>query len=205
MPYKRFDNLKDEKKKRIFEVALEEFAENSFSLASINIISKKAKLSAGSLYYYFEDKQDLFYTLLNHTSQEFLNGIGEIDKLFEQYGYWNGIREIIKKRLDYEKNNPKVMQLINRLLLTDDEIEQKGRNKLMAAFHMIFNYGYDNGFIRTDLPREYLFEVHFGLVMTTNQFMVRNIASHNQSGNKAEEFLEKAMDIIQNAMSRKER
>lgn len=47
-------------KQDILAVALEEFAENGFSGARINVIAEKTKTSKRMLYYYFEDKRGLY-------------------------------------------------------------------------------------------------------------------------------------------------
>lgn len=60
-----FLNLKKEKQDRIIRAALEEFSENSFSDASITNIVRKAKISRGSFYQYFGNKENLYQYLVN--------------------------------------------------------------------------------------------------------------------------------------------
>lgn len=57
-----FDNIPPEKRERILSVATAEFADKGFENANINHIAKKAGVSVGSLYKYFDTKNDLFFT-----------------------------------------------------------------------------------------------------------------------------------------------
>ena len=52
-------NMDSDKRKRLINSALEEFASNTYEKASTNIIVKKAGISKGLLYHYFESKEVL--------------------------------------------------------------------------------------------------------------------------------------------------
>ncbi|HOM88904.1 MAG TPA: TetR/AcrR family transcriptional regulator, partial [Spirochaetota bacterium] len=49
-----FERISPEKRDRIITIATKEFAKNGFKGANINIIAKKAGISIGSMYNYFE-------------------------------------------------------------------------------------------------------------------------------------------------------
>ena len=63
----RFENLARDKQEAILEAAAEEFAEKGFEAASINRIIRASGMSKGSVYYYVEDKADLFATTFQLT------------------------------------------------------------------------------------------------------------------------------------------
>lgn len=64
-----FNNISEEKRNKILSVAINEFACNGFENANINTIAKKAQVSVGSLYKYFDTKTDLFLTSVNYGIQ----------------------------------------------------------------------------------------------------------------------------------------
>lgn len=64
-----FDNIPAEKRQRIIKTATAEFAQNGFDNANMNAIAKNAGVSVGSLYKYFENKQDLFLTIIQYSIQ----------------------------------------------------------------------------------------------------------------------------------------
>lgn len=99
MPSERFMNLPREKKKRIIDAALKEFARVPFQEISINRIIQDAEISRGSFYQYFEDKADLQTYLLsdfvdqaNKKMQIYLKEKkGDLFQLFEE-----GLKFIVK-------------------------------------------------------------------------------------------------------------
>ena len=64
MPRPRFDKLPPDKRGRILEAAALEFAAHGFDGASLNRIISTAGISKGAAYYYFDDKADLYATVV---------------------------------------------------------------------------------------------------------------------------------------------
>jgi AcrR family transcriptional regulator len=66
-------NLEPEKRERIINAALEEFAQRGYRNASTNEIVKKANISKGLLFHYFNNKKNLFLFLYDYSEDIFLN------------------------------------------------------------------------------------------------------------------------------------
>ncbi|MDY0303559.1 MAG: TetR/AcrR family transcriptional regulator [Sphaerochaeta sp.] len=82
-----FDNLPTEKRLKIIRTATGEFAKNGYENTSINTIAERASISVGSLYKYFDSKQDLFlYTIAQGTEvlRDVLSSIVPSDLSFEE-------------------------------------------------------------------------------------------------------------------------
>lgn len=62
----KFENLPEEKKQRILEACIEEFAVNGYDKASTNSIVKKANISKGILFHYFGNKKNLFLYVFDY-------------------------------------------------------------------------------------------------------------------------------------------
>lgn len=77
MVSKTFQNLNEEKKERVLEAALAEFSRVSLSDASVTKIVKRAEISRGSFYQYFEDKEDLYKYLVNDLYAKHRNDLYE--------------------------------------------------------------------------------------------------------------------------------
>jgi TetR/AcrR family transcriptional regulator len=58
--YSKFENLTEEKKKKIIDVCIEEFSRNGYKNASTNNIVKNAEISKGILFHYFGSKKSLY-------------------------------------------------------------------------------------------------------------------------------------------------
>ena len=70
MPEKLFFELDSTKKDRITEESLKEFAEYGYENSSTNRIVKNCGISKGSLFKYFESKQDLYFYLIDTVAAE---------------------------------------------------------------------------------------------------------------------------------------
>lgn len=82
-----FDNLSTEKRHLIIQTATREFAHNGFENTNINTIAERAGISVGSLYKYFESKQDLFlFTIAQGTDvlKDVLSSIVPADLTLEE-------------------------------------------------------------------------------------------------------------------------
>ena len=79
-----FYNLSDDKRKRVLQAILEEFADTDSEKISINRIIKRANISRGSFYQYFDDKLDLVELM----ADDMMNKMSEYIK--EQLILYNG-------------------------------------------------------------------------------------------------------------------
>ena len=75
MPKQTFLNLPEEKRTTFTDIALDEFANHEYNTASISKIVERAGIAKGSVYQYFEDKQDLFMYLLDVANREMIGFI----------------------------------------------------------------------------------------------------------------------------------
>ncbi|MBW4828308.1 MAG: TetR/AcrR family transcriptional regulator [Clostridiaceae bacterium] len=66
MPKKLFYQLDIDKRNRITDAGLIEFAQYSYNEASTNSIVKKASIGKGSLFKYFVNKEDLYFYILDY-------------------------------------------------------------------------------------------------------------------------------------------
>lgn len=108
-----FDNIPAEKRNRILTAATNEFAAGGFENANINVIAKKAGVSVGSLYKYFENKQDLFLTVIHHSiakMEDLLNvlAVSDEDILVK-------VEKIIREIQSFSKDHAVLIKLYNAM------------------------------------------------------------------------------------------
>lgn len=75
-----FDKTTEDRRQKVLEVAIEEFASKGYNAASINHISKLSNISIGALYSYFASKEDLFLSIVNYAynvMEAILNDVAE--------------------------------------------------------------------------------------------------------------------------------
>ena len=106
----------EQKKRLILKVATEVFAERGFSETTISQISQKARIAEGSIYHYFENKEDLLFSIPEERMENFLSGLQESLEGVE--GALNKIRKLIWYHLNfYEKNRDYVLILVQNIRL----------------------------------------------------------------------------------------
>jgi AcrR family transcriptional regulator len=66
MPKPTFENLPEDKRRRLIDLAVDEFTEHPYAQASLSRIVARAGIAKGSIYQYFEDKLDLYRWLLTN-------------------------------------------------------------------------------------------------------------------------------------------
>jgi AcrR family transcriptional regulator len=134
LPKQTFFNLPEQKRKTLLEAAEREFTRVPIFEASIANIIKIANIPRGSFYQYFEDKEDLYFYLLeeklNEGREDFIcvlkNHNGNIiDALTEMYN------RFLVKLPDEEEHN----FLKNAFLYATHKVE----NSLMDMFDFTLN------------------------------------------------------------------
>jgi len=92
--FEKFESLPEEKKKRILNACIKEFAINNYDKASTNNIVANAEISKGILFHYFGNKKNLYLYvfeyavtfLLQKMQQKLPNPSTDIFEMIIQYG-----------------------------------------------------------------------------------------------------------------------
>lgn len=208
MANSRFEKLDSKKKDMIIRTALREFSIKDFDEASINQISKKAGLSAGNLYYYFENKEDLYITVASYVIDIFKKELGNFSYDLEKYPFWDCVKIWVIRRLKISLSDKDIGYFINKLFEYDlskdiSDVELKFKEHIRNTFKEIFDIGIKNGAIRDDLPIDYLFNMHLSMVLSTNQWIATNWDQFESSGidsKKLDDFINASINLIKSAM-----
>ena len=180
MARNRFDNLDPDKQEAILRAAGEEFAAKGFEAASINRIILGSGMSKGSVYYYFEDKADLFTTVVERGTLRILAEIGW--PALEVLGpdeFWDALLELTRRSVEVMHREDwwiKIGRAYHRLRREGgggsalDRLTDLGREMWRA----IISRGQVLGVIRTDLPLDLLVEITMGADEGGDRWMVEH-------------------------------
>lgn len=164
----RFDNLKPERQEAILRVAAEEFAERGYVGASINRIIERSGMSKGSVYYYFDDKADLFTTVLERSIERLMEDIGWLSlEVVAADEFWDTILELTHQSVDYVARDDWWIRLGRAYHRLMSEARHEAPVERLAEvargwWRTIISRGRDLGVIRTDLPLELLVAITLG-------------------------------------------
>lgn len=118
------------KKKAIFQAAAAVFGQKGFDNASIDEIAKTAGVAKGTIFYYFENKEDLFSALIEEGINILSDEINRIIKLN------TSIKEKLEEIIDFhftffKKHNSLCLMILNQL----GSIEKKWSKAINLIHH----------------------------------------------------------------------
>ena len=70
-----FEKLPEEKKIKIINAGLELFSQYGYDQTPTDLIIKKAQISKGALFLYFENKENFFIYLFDYASKKLINEV----------------------------------------------------------------------------------------------------------------------------------
>jgi len=180
MARNRFDNLEPEKQEAILQAAGEEFAEKGFEGASINRIISRSGMSKGSVYYYFEDKADLFATTLERSMQRIGEEIGWFSlEVLGPDEFWDALMELTHRTVDWARRNEWWIRLGKALHRLQQEPGAEAASDRLSElgkgwWRSIIQRGQVLGVIRTDLPLDLLVAIVMGADQGGDRWMMEH-------------------------------
>ena len=134
----KFMSLEEEKRERIINAAMEEFAKKGYQNASTNEIVKNAGISKGLLFHYFSSKKNLFLFLLDYSSNKFIDEFySRID--CEETDIIKRWRQIAQLKIELIQKHPDIYQFIMTSYADDSaeirqEIEERNKSITQDAY-----------------------------------------------------------------------
>lgn len=155
MPKQTFFNLPDDKRQRITNVAIDEFAQYHFIDTSINRIIEKASISRGSFYQYFDDLEDLYRYIFQLTGEIKQTYMKQIVVNAEEVDFFTKIRGLYQAGLQFAVDHPKFASIGNHLFKGDKAFKTKilgeWEEYTKQYFIQLLKEGQENGTVRKDI------------------------------------------------------
>jgi TetR/AcrR family transcriptional regulator len=212
MPKKTFDNLKMEKRERILQIAIEEFAEHSYHTASVSKIVKQADIAKGSFYQYFIDKKSVYRYLVELATEEKLKIINDLpapDPSSDLFGYlrWQFFAQVF-----FELHRPQLARILYRAFIEEipfpDMKEELRRRGTTQFFKQLISQGIIHGSVSPWIDPDaaaFITEVifyQFGkyfidrLSLSERDFIDQSILDNQE----AQDLLSNLMDVLEAGM-----
>jgi AcrR family transcriptional regulator len=156
MPKDTFHNLKKDKKEKLTDAFLREFATHSFDEASITSVVKKLGIAKGSVYQYFDDKLDLFMYLINKCTEVKTKYIASIErKNFNDF--WSFFRKLYECGYQFDAENPLESNFLHNLTQnlnspTVKELYDELLEQAVNIFETMAEHEIKTGLFRNDIP-----------------------------------------------------
>lgn len=158
MAKEALDRIDGRKKERIFRTAAAEFARHGYHNTNVNSIARRARIGKGSIYLYFIDKRDLYYStfveaariqnrIFDVIERMDLDPVAKIERVFEE-------------SLDAFPRYRNMFKMYYDLSASGDEKSLAGLAQLLEKrsaqfFVSVLSEGIESGRLREDLPVEH--------------------------------------------------
>ncbi len=155
----KFLELPEEKQLRVINAAMEVFARNDYKHAVTDDIASKAGISKGLLFYYFNNKKNLYMHVFHYTMgimrKQILDAkFQEIDDFFELIEYASYRKCVILEK------NPYLMDFTMKCIFGDKENVspelQKDISQETATIYSVYFKNINLNKFRDDISPEYL-------------------------------------------------
>ena len=182
MPRPRFAALDPTKRETILRVAAEEFAAHGHAGASYNRILERCGVSKGAAYYYFEEKADLYLTVLRECTRRYLEFLGSPKSVDSAEAYWREADRITLRSFAFYRADPHAAALARTLARPGGAELFPELRQIYRGWHLDWiERGQRLGAVRKDLPAELLLDIGLGLSETLDLWIADNVEELDDS------------------------
>lgn len=174
----RFGKLAPEQQQAILRAARDEFARRGFHDASLNRVIDDAGISKGSMYYYFDDKEDLFATVVRTDLEQLFARVGPFPVPDGQSAdaYWTILEGYYLRLMTGLIATPDLAALIRGLLAATTPALAQAQSDLTRALtpwlEQVVAQGQRAGAVRDDLPSDLLTAVVMGMGQAIDTWLI---------------------------------
>ena len=154
MPTNTVHNLSDDKKRRIFDAALQEFSVRTFSQASINHIVKSAGIPKGSFYQYFDGKEDLYLYVRDVASREAIDVLKRVREIDPQADVFDVIIRTTEDFLEQGEARQEYIEATMLAQLDNSDFIMKQRGSSTQTFIELVERDKKRGLIKPEVDSE---------------------------------------------------
>ncbi len=158
MPLPTFFNLPEEKRQKILDCAIAEFARHDYNSASISKIVARAGIAKGSLYQYFRDKSDLYHYLFQVAALKKAELLAKSTPPDPQMGLFDTLRWLFGEMAKFQFLYPGLAQIGYRAIYgkspLPEEIIRQATQSTRLYFAEQIQAGQQRGEVRLGVDAE---------------------------------------------------
>lgn len=154
------------RRQKILQAAIEVFGNSNFQNAYISKIAKKANVAESTIYHYFKNKEDIFFTLVAQKMDLFCEDMNY--QLREIHGALNKLKKFTWLYLYYFKINPTYARtLMLELHVSKNLLKSQTFRRMKAVMDSVLrliNEGQEEGLIRNDMDGHVIRDLLLGIL-----------------------------------------
>ncbi|VBB07750.1 tetr bacterial regulatory protein hth signature [Lucifera butyrica] len=164
MPKDTFHNLSDDKKRKIFDAAVQEFSTRRFSEASINQIVKAAGIPRGSFYQYFSGKEDIFCYMFEEILKEKRDVIRQSESVDPDADVFEICIQATGASFEWGRLNPKYSQIGMLMEIDNSEFITKLRGASFEGLRKMIERDKKRGLIKPETDSDLVADMIYALI-----------------------------------------
>ena len=186
-----------EKKAMIIEAAEQLFHRFGYGKTSLDDIAREAGLGKGTIYYYFDSKEDIFFEVAQHHSDQFYAKLQKILSKENTFAAKFSIAIRMPIKLAYEhalilldaiKNMPP--NYLQKL----EQFRQENKTRIISILDEIIAFGYNEKSITENIPSERIVQIIFDWFLLGDANII--IKNHDVFIRKAEQDYEWIVQLL---------
>jgi TetR/AcrR family transcriptional regulator len=119
-PREIFKNLDDEKRQRILDIAVDEFARHGFRQASVNQMVQRLGIAKGSIFQYFGSKEGLFRLIFDYAVDLVRHSLRKVKQETADTDFFERIRQSLLMGIRFIQRHPKVYQIYLKMIFQEE-------------------------------------------------------------------------------------
>lgn len=170
MPRPRFHKLAPDQQHAIVSAALAEFSAHGFAAASLNRIIDAAGISKGSMYYYFDGKEDLYGHVTRMELGRLFEGAGPfpIPVARDPDAFWSTLGDHYLRIVAALAASPEIAALARGWITASasaplQQVQREMATAVVPWFEQVIAAGQRARAIRKDIPTSLVIAVVFGM------------------------------------------
>lgn len=164
MPKETFNNLSEEKKKKIFNAAVKEFSTKRFSEASINQIIKTAEIPRGSFYQYFNNKEDLYLYMYERIEEEKKEIVRQSEIIDLDTDFFEICIQSTIATFEWVRNNPEYMRICILMEIDDSEFITSLRRSIIQILGRYIERDKKRGLVKPEIDSNLVADMVYTLI-----------------------------------------
>jgi AcrR family transcriptional regulator len=119
-PREVFKKLESDKRQRIFDAAIDEFADQGYKQASVNRMVQRLGIAKGSMFQYFGTKEGLFGFIFDQAVELVRRTLRQVKKDTVEADFFERIRRSLIQGVRFIDEHPRVYQVYLKMIFQED-------------------------------------------------------------------------------------
>jgi AcrR family transcriptional regulator len=177
LPRDTFFNLPQDKRDKIIDLALDEFALHDYRTASLSRIVEKAGIAKGSMYQYFDDKKELYLYLVKLSAETKFGFIdSSIDEGAADSDFFEKYKMIVFYGASFDFSRPRYANILYHATYepSEPEIREISEELKDASYQYIkvsVEEGVRRGQLRNDLSVDFMVFALYQLTVALRDYL----------------------------------